>query len=132
LNGHRKTEADWVSYLHSPDTFVMTVSYRDKFGPLGKIAVLAGREAGGQLLLDHWVMSCRAFSRRIEHCSILKLFARFQVREIEFDFAPTSKNAALQQFFKDLTGQDPRPMHRLTHAEFMERCPKLSHKFQEN
>lgn len=132
LNGYRFTEADWQSYLLSPETFVQVISYRDKFGPLGKIAVAAGRRSNGSLILDRWVMSCRAFSRRIEHCALHRLFDRFEAEEIQFDFVPTSKNSPLQQFLKEITGEDPQPMYRLTQARFMERCPKLSHTFQEN
>ncbi len=131
LNGYRFTEADWQSYLLSPETFVQVISYRDKFGPLGKIAVATGRKNKGSLILDRWVMSCRAFSRRIEHCALYKLFERFEAEEIQFDFVATSRNTPLQQFFKDLTGEDPQPMYRLTQTRFMERCPRLSHKFQE-
>ena len=44
----------------------MVVSYRDKFGPLGKIAVLQGVKNGDAARIETWVMSCRAFARRIE------------------------------------------------------------------
>jgi len=132
LNGYRFTEADWQSYLSSPETFLQVISYRDKFGPLGKIAVATGRMNNGSLILDRWVMSCRAFSRRIEHCVLHKLFERFEAEEIRFDFVPTTKNNPLQQFLKEITGDDPQPMSRLTQTRFMERCPKLGHTFQEN
>lgn len=131
LNGHRFTEADWLSYLQSPDTFLLVVSYRDKFGPLGKIAVATGTVAAGEVTLDRWVMSCRAFSRRIEHATIRRTFEHFQAQEIVFDFVPTAKNGPLQQFFKDLTGDEPQPLYRLTHDRFDKRCPKLSHRLQE-
>src|ERR1019366_1176768 len=45
LNGRRFTESEWRTLLEDPQSFVWTVSYTDKFGPLGKIAVLAGRRA---------------------------------------------------------------------------------------
>ena len=43
LNGRRYTEADWHRQLVSPGAVLVAVSYEDKFGPLGTIAVLAGR-----------------------------------------------------------------------------------------
>jgi FkbH-like protein len=131
LNGYRFTEADWQAYVHVPETFVMVVSYRDKFGPLGKIAVVAGRQQGDFLSVDRWVMSCRAFSRRIEHYTISKLFDHFAAPGIEFNFARTAKNAPLQHFLADLTGEEVRPMFRLSRSRFLERCPKLNRTLQE-
>ena len=77
LNGKRHTEASWHQYLSDPDVFLMLASYEDKFGPLGKIAVMAGRAENGELAIDHWVMSCRAFSRRIEHGCLQRVFEKF-------------------------------------------------------
>ena len=42
LNGRRFQEAEWQNWLNAPDTVLVTASYRDKYGPLGKIAVIAG------------------------------------------------------------------------------------------
>jgi FkbH-like protein len=67
LNGIRYTEAEWQQSLQNPDCFVAVVSYKYKFGPLGKIAVLLGQRTGERIRIDTWVMSCRAFSRRIEY-----------------------------------------------------------------
>ena len=75
LNGKRYTEASWRDYLLHPESFLLLASYKDKFGPLGKIAVIAGRQNGTKLSVDAWVMSCRAFSRRIEYACLEELFA---------------------------------------------------------
>ncbi|MCH8899240.1 MAG: HAD-IIIC family phosphatase, partial [Acidobacteria bacterium] len=40
LNGKRWIEGAWRRHLNQPDSFLMLVSYQDKYGPLGKIAVL--------------------------------------------------------------------------------------------
>ena len=42
LNGRRFTAGEWAAHLQRPDSFVVTVSYQDKFGPLGRIAVVTG------------------------------------------------------------------------------------------
>ena len=78
LNGRRPTERAWQAYLEDPETFVLAVDYRDNFGPLGTIAVLAGRVQGDSLRLDTWVMSCRAFSRRVEHSCLAALFEKLR------------------------------------------------------
>ena len=43
LNGKRYTQGSWHNYFLDPESFLLLVSYKDKFGPLGKIAVIAGR-----------------------------------------------------------------------------------------
>jgi FkbH-like protein len=106
LNGKRHTEASWRKYFLDPASFVMTVSYKDKFGPLGKIAVIAGRQER-KLQIDTWVMSCRAFSRRIEYRCLEELFAKFDFDEIELDYVRTERNGPLSQFLKDILGRIP-------------------------
>jgi FkbH-like protein len=107
LNGRRLTEALWQSFLKQPDTFLLSVTYRDKYGPLGKIAVIAGRVQGRSLLIEHWVMSCRAFSRHIEHRSLEALLREFSAEEVALDFAPTARNAPLRDFLTPLLKGEP-------------------------
>lgn len=106
LNGKRYAEASWHKYFLDPHSFLMTVSYKDKFGPLGKIAVVAGR-VGRKLHVDMWVMSCRAFSRRIEYRCIEELFTKFDVDEIELDYIHTERNGPLSQFLTEILGVAP-------------------------
>ncbi len=108
LNGRRYAEASWQKYFLDPTSFLMTVSYKDKFGPLGKIAVIAGRR-NRKLKVDMWVMSCRAFSRGIEHRCLEELFAKFHVDEIELDYLQTERNSPLTQFLTEILGMAPSP-----------------------
>jgi FkbH-like protein len=57
LNGKRYTEAAWQNYLRDPESYLLVASYTDKYGPLGKIAVVAGRRDGRKLIIATWVMS---------------------------------------------------------------------------
>jgi len=131
LNGKRLTDAAWKTYLNDPTTFVMATSYEDKFGPLGKIAVLLGRVQGKSLRIDSWVMSCRAFSRRIEHQSLKQLFAKFDAEEIGFDYQATPRNGPLQEFFTELLGSPLTAGMRLSRAAFSEKSPSLFHRVEE-
>ncbi len=124
LNGRRETEGDWRARLDDPDTFVLVVSYRDKYGPLGKIAVVRGRRRGRALAVDTWVMSCRAFARRVEHRCLEQLFAREDADEIVFDYAPTDRNGPLRDLFASLLGEVPDPLSlRLSRSRFSSICP---------
>lgn len=97
LNGRRFTEGEWRELLASDGAFQLTASYRDKFGPLGKIAVMAGRVASGTVEIDAWVMSCRAFSRRIEHHTLAFLSAHLN-GALSFAFTHTERNQPMEEF----------------------------------
>ena len=131
LNGTRHTEASWRNYLKRTDTFLLVVAYKDKYGPLGKIGVLAGHRDGKELFVDTWTMSCRAFSRLIEHKCLEELFARFEVDEIEFSFKATARNRPFSEFLKTILGVPPSPACRLSKERFLERRPETFHHVRE-
>jgi FkbH-like protein len=122
LNGIRKPDAAWQRLLKNPASFLMLVSYEDKYGPLGKIAVVAGSLIGRTLLVDTWVMSCRAFFRQIEQCCLEELFSRFDIDEIELDFAVTGKNMPFQVFLKERLGEPPFPGCVLRRSQVFAGC----------
>lgn len=131
LNGRRYTEAEWQSCLGRPDTFMACVSYQDKFGPLGKIALVLGENGEGRLLVHTWVMSCRAFSRQIEHRVLKELFSRFAPSHIEFRYTETPRNGPLRNFLGSFV---PRPFAEplaISARRFGEICPSLPHEVKE-
>jgi FkbH-like protein len=130
LNGLRYTDAEWHESLRRPGSFAMAVSYHDKFGPLGKIAVLKGRKEGRRLHIETWVMSCRAFSRRIEHQCLVQLLNRFEADEIMFDFKATPKNKPIEDFLTGLLDGAPQAGAALGRADFETKCPKLYHRVE--
>lgn len=131
LNGRRYTESDWRSLVAKPNSLVVSVSYEDKFGPLGTIAVLGGAIHGDVFAAETWVMSCRAFTRRIEHQALKILFETTGARAIDFDFAPTARNGLFQEFFTALLGEKPVGKFQLGRAQFDEKCPALYHMVRE-
>lgn len=122
LNGKRHTEVSWHRYLSDPGVFLMLVSYEDKYGPLGKIAVLTGRASRTDLTIDHWVMSCRAFSRRIEHGCLLRLFQKFGTERATIDFIKTQRNQPVQDFLSKLIGEDPLAACSINRKQLFENC----------
>jgi FkbH-like protein len=125
LNAKRYTQASWHNYLLDPASFLMVISYTDKYGPLGKIAVVAGRQEGKRLKIATWVMSCRAFSRRIECRSLEELFAKFAVEEIELDFLATERNSPLREFLTELLSEVPTPGCEISRHAFEARAKTL-------
>jgi FkbH-like protein len=119
LNGRRFNEAEWLRYLRTPGHLAWMASYTDRFGPLGKISVLAGRLTGsGELELDTWVLSCRAFGRRIEQAILAALFERHALARIRFRFEATARNGPLQELLSSVTGAAPAPDCPLDAAGF--------------
>jgi FkbH-like protein len=130
LNGRRYTEADWRKQMEQPGAFVLAVSYQDKFGPLGKIAILCGRHVDDAVDLGAWVMSCRAFSRRIEDRCLEILFDKFGVETIRFRFEPTTKNGPTSEAFERYLPAKPAGEFELSRALFSKRAPTLYHQVQ--
>lgn len=128
LNGRRYQEADWAATLERPGAWLGVVSYKDKFGALGKIAVVQGRVLQSCLYIDTWVMSCRAFSRRIEYAVLAALFRRYAPSEVVLDVAVTAKNGPLRTFVKSLNGTEPEGRCSTARERFDAACPTLYHR----
>jgi FkbH-like protein len=131
LNGKRFSESEWLNLLRGPDAFLLTASYEDKYGSLGKIVVLMGTTVGSNVCVHSWVMSCRAFSRRIEHQCLSYLFEKTGVTEITFAFAATPRNGPIRSFFSELLGRTPAANLSLPKATFEARVPDLFHRVVE-
>jgi FkbH-like protein len=127
LNGVRYGEQDWRQSCEREGAVLAAVSYSDKFGPLGVIAVIHGALEGKRLRMGCWVMSCRAFSRRIEHQSLRILFDRYGVEEICLEFQPTAKNGPTEEFCRKVAGTEAGPVI-VTKEQFEAVSPPLYHR----
>lgn len=109
LNGARVTEGEWLRQLHTQDYLAMGVSYADRYGALGIIGVVTGRlkpsgveSSAGVLEVDRWVLSCRAFSRRIEDHMLRRLFELTGAQTIRLCYRKTARNQPFQEFLARL------------------------------
>jgi len=126
LNGRRLSEADWHRQLAMPDGLVLVAAYEDRFGPLGQIAVLAGSLEDDVLRIGTWVMSCRAFARRIEHHMVREAFRRYRVEALRLDYRETPRNGPFRDFLGGL-GVMPEPDAVIARKAFEDACPPLYH-----
>ena len=131
LNGIRYDEAVWSKLIRDTSVRVITVSYQDKFGKLGRIAVMLCRVEGKRLILESWVMSCRAFSRRIEFHCLEYLYQRFGVEEIVFQVLKTDRNGPLVEFLQGLTEATVEQPLSLSRTAFFSRAPERPHHITE-
>jgi hypothetical protein len=81
--------------------------------------------------IDHWVMSCRAFSRRIEHRCMAWVFDHFEAGEVVLRFISTPRNGPMQEFLATFLGTAPWQSLHIPRALFQERCPALHHSLLE-
>ncbi|MEO8429920.1 MAG: HAD-IIIC family phosphatase [Acidobacteriota bacterium] len=131
MNGVRLSWGEWCTFLAGPDRFQWLIGYRDKYGPLGGIAVVAGERKGRTVQLHNWVMSCRAFSRDIEHASLRRLFESLDVDEVVLDVAETGRNGPFREFLRLYAPWPEAGPARILREAFDARCPALSIRAQE-
>ncbi|HEY0779699.1 MAG TPA: HAD-IIIC family phosphatase [Gemmatirosa sp.] len=128
LNGRRYTTAEWRAAVERPGAFVATATYRDKFGPLGKIAVAAGVVSGDEVRLDAWVLSCRAFARRIEFGMLRALLDASGTDAVVLDLERTPRNGPVAEFLDTLGASMPaRGDVRIPRADVDRLAPAVPH-----
>ena len=103
INGRRWDAAELAEYVGKGGR-IIAVDYEDRYGKLGEISALLVREHGAVLHVDAWVLSCRAFARRIEHGTMQLLLAHFTPRELSIDVVTTGRNAPSLQTLRELAG----------------------------
>ena len=128
LNGRRFGTSDWNAALADPEAFLVVFSYRDKFGPLGRIGVVLGTRRNGEASVRSWVLSCRAFARRVEHVMLETLFEKLETDVVTLDVARTGRNGPLLEFLAPY-GELPATSGtlRITRADFARTRPVLAH-----
>jgi FkbH-like protein len=105
LNGRRYELGEWIALQSQPGRILVVADYLDKHGSLGKISVVSGVLTGGTFTVDSWVLSCRAFSRRIEFAVTDFLFRHFGLEKIDLAFTPTVRNGPTQDFLRQVCGE---------------------------
>jgi FkbH-like protein len=131
LNGRRLSEGDFEAALKERGAVSLLVSYKDKYGPLGKIAVVLGKVDGPALRIATWVMSCRAFSRHIEYRCLEYFFSTLDIEEIVLDFQGTERNGPVRDFLAKLEVTESTTPVRIKRETFMRLKPALFHKLNE-
>lgn len=122
LNGRRVDESEWKRRQSETGSFICVASYTDKFGPLGKIGVMFGYAEDDTCRIDGWVLSCRAFSRRVEHAMLKTVITKFNAKSVVFDFKETEKNKPTSEF---LTSVDIGAEPQVGSGTLLDRMPQI-------
>lgn len=109
LTTRRHSREDVLVLLSKPGAFGLTLRLEDKFGDYGLVsAILAIEESssdGESLVIDSWLMSCRAIARTLEHYFFNYLVAEAKgrkFRRIVGEYIPSKKNILVKNFYTDL------------------------------
>ena len=77
----------------------------DKFGDNGVVTVVAGRQQGGVLHLQLWLMSCRVLKRGMEDAmmdAVVADAAARGIKTIRGYYYPTAKNGMVRDFYAEM------------------------------
>jgi FkbH-like protein len=126
LNGIRYDLGDWLKLNQDSDRILVQIEYADKFGALGRISVISGVIKDGTILIDIWVLSCRAFSRCIEFKSLDLLIKKFNIKKLRFKYKKTLKNEPASIFFDRFDKIITNQYISIEVNEFYKNCPELN------
>jgi FkbH-like protein len=125
INGLRIDEISWQRQLEERGTVLITVGYEDRSGPLGVIGSMLATPRDGAVEVSAWVLSCRAFSRRVEHRMLRTLFDRFGAGTVSVAYVPTQRNSPVREFLSAFADVGESGPVRVTQERFEAGCPAL-------
>jgi len=107
LTTRRYTEEQLRAFADKPECWTRWFRLRDRFADNGLVGVLLARadDAGENLEIDLWLMSCRVLGRRLEEFMFAQLLdaARSKgLRRLVGRYVPTAKNAMVRDLYPRL------------------------------
>ncbi|MGA2271564.1 MAG: HAD-IIIC family phosphatase [Bryobacteraceae bacterium] len=108
----RRTEAEIQGLLASGEAECLTVDVKDRFGSYGLTGVMIFRCAGGALVVDTFLLSCRALGRGVEHRMVARLGQIAMERglaRVEIPFVAGQRNRPAGLFLESLRGPEGTP-----------------------
>lgn len=101
----RRSEAEIQNLLRGGDYECLTVEVDDRFGSYGLTGVILIRFDGDTLIVDTFLLSCRALGRGVEHRMLARLgeFAKERrLAKIEIPFIPTPRNRPAEALLRSV------------------------------
>lgn len=106
LTTRRHGRAELQAWLARSDVYVRAFRLSDAFGDYGLVGVLmAAPGEQGELVIDSWLLSCRAMGRTVEDAMFRHLWAFARERgfhQLAGDFIPSKKNAPVAELYPKL------------------------------
>ncbi len=107
----RRTEQEIRAIAAAPGYQCVTVDVSDRFGKYGIVGLLIWRESNSSLVVDTFLLSCRALGRGVEHRMLAFLAARAAENRLDslaVTITPTAKNQPARQFMREVADQYQR------------------------
>jgi FkbH-like protein len=101
----RRTEAEIQALVESGEAECLTVDVKDRFGSYGLTGVVIFRCAGGALVADTFLLSCRVLGRGVEHRMVARLREIAKERgleRVEIPFVAGQRNRPAALFLESL------------------------------
>jgi FkbH-like protein len=101
----RRPESDLIGLMTDRNALPFSIRLRDRFGDYGLISVVIGCIQENELVVDTWLMSCRALKRQVEHEAfneLLRLGRQHGLEQIRGVYVPTAKNGMVRDLYTDL------------------------------
>lgn len=112
LTTRRHNDAAIAAFAARPDAIVLAATLADKFGDHGLVSSLIAVVEGDALLIESWLMSCRVFSRTLEHFMLREVIAQARARgltRIIGNYVSTPKNTVVADLYPRLGFTEVEP-----------------------
>lgn len=84
------------------------VTVRDRFGDYGLVGLLASHAAGGELIVDDFLLSCRVLGRGVEYRMLQHLVETARAQgcgRVALNFTPGPRNQPAEQFLRGIASE---------------------------
>jgi FkbH-like protein len=101
----RRSEADIQTLLQSGKYECLTVDVSDRFGSYGLTGVMIATTAGDALLVDTFLLSCRALGRGVEHQMLARLgqiATSRGLKYVDIPYVPAGRNKPALLFLRSI------------------------------
>ncbi|MDQ6612045.1 MAG: HAD-IIIC family phosphatase, partial [Gemmatimonadota bacterium] len=105
INGRRWESGELAAFLNAGGKLI-SVEYGDRYGHLGEISSLLVNIDGDSLEIVAWVLSCRAFARRIEYATVSALVSHFKCQRASIAVKATGRNGPALRALAVIAGSD--------------------------
>jgi amino acid adenylation domain-containing protein/FkbH-like protein len=104
----RRTEAEIQQLCDSAEFECWVVAVKDRFGDYGLVGMMLFKDGIDAIIVDTFLLSCRALGRGVEHKMLAKLGEIAKERQlswVEMRYSPTPKNQPVLNFLESVGGQ---------------------------
>ncbi len=112
VSGIRRTVAEVQRLCDREDAGCSVVELRDRFGDYGLVGVLIYTMAPDVLVIDSFLLSCRALGRKVEHRMLAeagRIAKRLRADHVDIPFIASPKNKPARDFLESFGKQFENP-----------------------